>query len=338
MPEYDEIDIISYVRFLRKKLSFIISLFLIFIIIAAVYSYFIAEKVYKIDTILESSIKTGIEGSSRAIEEAMVLKNKIQEDVYGIYVRKKLGISEGEYISPTAYNPEKSNLITIEAKTSQPEKAKQILEETNNFILEESQEKAKLEKRAAEDNIKSTENDIISTERSIKLTENQIVRNENVIADEIARTRNKISALEEEKDNLEKKIEELEKVLVYEQTPGTQFALFDTKEKLAKKKQEIETFYIQLSSLIKNREDSKENLETQLKSLENHIVGLRTKIDYSKASLDEIKSIRLVKEPVISESPIKPRPMFNMVVAGALGVFTGIVLALGKEWWDKSKA
>jgi len=217
--------------------------------------------------------------------------------------------------------------MTIESADS--EKAKNILEEINNLILAEHQEKIKVK-------IDLINQDIKTIEEKIKLTESDIERTKNKlkpIDSDIERIENKIVFAEEEKNNLEAKVEALQKVLPYQQDPGTQFALFDAKEKLANKKQEIENLYLSINSLKRTKED----LEVQINSLKTSIESFNAQINSLRASLDDIKPTKLAKSPTVSEEPIKPRPLLNIVIAAILGLFIGVFLAFFKEWWEKAK-
>jgi|GEM_PF-569718 len=319
----DEIDLMDYLKVMIKRKQLIVVVFLVMIITAGAFS-FLMPKVYKIDTVLEVG---GIDGGS--IEDPVQIVGKIQGDTYGIPVREKLGISEGEYPKIKTENPKDTNLVAIEVKSSKPQLAKTILEEINNLILERHQERVRAKKELIEHNIKTTEAKIHLVESDIEKTRNKI----QPIESDIKRLENKINYTEEEKKNLEAKVEALEKVLVYEQTPGTQFALFDAKEKFAGKKQEIENLFLSINSLKKGRED----LNIQINALEGEIESLKAQINSFITSLDGVKITKIVKKSTISEKPISPRPVLNIAIAGILGIFLGIFLAFGKEWWEKNK-
>ena len=321
--EYEEIGLMDYVKVLLKRKWLILAVFLGAAIVAGIFS-FILPKVYKIDTSLEVGQVAGgvVENPGQVVE-------KIKGDVYGIFVREKLGIPEIEYQKIKTENPKDTRLIKMAIESASPPKAKNILEEINNLILAEHQEKIKVKKGLIEQDIKTTEGKIKLTESDIERTKNKM----KPIDSDIERIENKIVFAEEEKKNLEAKIEALEKVLVYEQTPGTQFALFDTKEKLANKKQEIENLYLTINSLRKSKED----LMIQINSLKENIENLNAQINALKASLDDIKPTKIVKSPTVSGSPIKPRIKLNIVIAAVLGLFVGVFLAFFQEWWEKSK-
>ena len=278
--EYDEIDLMDYVKVLLKRKWLILAVFLGAAMAAGVFSY-LMPKVYKIDTALEIGQAAGV-----PIEDPGQVVKKIKGDVYGIFVRGKLGIPEEKYPKIKTENPKDTRLISLAIESAEPQQAKNILEEINNLILAEQQEKIKVKKGLLENNIEVAKKDI-------------------------ERIKAKIGFLEEERKNLEAKIEALQKILPYQQDPGTQFALFDTKEKLEQKKQEIENRYLEINSL-----------ENQINSLQGQI--------------EDIRPTQVIKSPTVSASPIKPRPLLNIVIAAILGLFIGVFLAFFQEWWEKS--
>ena len=323
IPTEDEINLTDYVKVILKRKWLILVMFFGAAIAAGIFS-FIMPKIYKIDTSLEIGQIAGavVEAPGQVVE-------KIKGDVYGIFVREKLGIPEEKYPKIKTENPKDTRLISLAIESAEPQQAKNILEEINNLILVEHQEKIKTKKELIEQDIKTTEEKIKLVESDIEKTKNKT----QPIDEDIKRIENKINNAEEEKSNLEAKVEALERVLVYEQTPGTQFALFDTKEKLANKKQEIEDLYLTINLLRRSKED----LDIQVNSLKTNIESLNAQINSLRASLDEIKPTQVVKSPTVSASPIKPRPLLNIVIAAVLGLFIGVFLAFFQEWWGKSK-
>ena len=285
--EYEEIDLMDYVKVILKRKWLILVIFFGAAIAAGIFS-FLMPKVYKIDTSLEVGIIERATGatSEQLIESPTQLVEKIKGDVYGIFAREKLGIPEEKYPKIKTENPKDTRLISLAIESAEPQQAKNILEEINNLILAEHQEKIKVKKGLLENNIEVAKKDI-------------------------ERIKAKIGFLEEERKNLEAKIEALQKILPYQQDPGTQFALFDTKEKLEQKKQEIENRYLEINSL-----------ENQINSLQGQI--------------EDIRPTQVIESPTVSASPIKPRPLLNIVIAAILGLFIGVFLAFFQEWWEKS--
>ena len=348
--EYEEIDLMDYVKVILKRKWLILVIFFGAAIAAGIFS-FLMPKVYKIDTSLEVGQIAG-----EAVEVPGQVVEKIKSDVYGIFVREKLQIPEEKYPKIKIENPKDTNLITLVIESAKPPESKNILEAINNLILAEHQEKIKTKKEligqdieTTEDKIKLVESDIEKTTNKIKITESDIEKTKNKIKpleSDIERIENKIVFVEEEKENLEAKIDALQKVLPYQQDPGTQFALFDTKEKLANKKQEIEDLYSRINSLkidienlnlaINSLERTKDDYNSQINSLKTNIESLNAQINALRASLGEIKPTQAIKSPTVSESPIKPNKKLNIVIAAVLGLFVGVFLAFFQEWWEKS--
>jgi polysaccharide biosynthesis transport protein len=376
--EYDEVDLMDYLKIILKRKFFILALFVMAVAAAGVFSFF-SVKVYKIDTVLEVG-KT----DSTALEDPVQLVEKLKAGSYRILVMTELKIKEEGYSKVKETNPKGTNLIIREIESSDIETAKLILEKVNGLILEDHEEKIKVKKGLLSQNIKTIEGKIEIVKINIEKVKNkkqssgsdiQRVKNKiETLRDDIESTRNKIEPLrnditrieikiinaEEEKENLESKVEVLQQQLVYEQTPGTQFALFDAKEKLANKKQEIESLYLSINSLKRAIEDKNlqinslersiedynsqigslerglEDYNIQINSLEGQIGDYQAQINSLKASLEDIKPTEIIKSPTVSENPVKPRPLLNMAIAGVLGLFVGIFAAFGREWWEEA--
>jgi len=292
----DEIDLMDYVKVILKRKLFILAVFLVAVLAATVFS-FLSPRVYEIDTVLEMG-----NVGEKIVEAPAQLMGRIEGDVYGAFIRAKLNISERDYPEIKAENPKDTSLIRKIIESSEPQKAKRILKEGNNLIIAEHQEKLDSEKDLLEKKIVT------------------IQANIGVVEKDIERVRTKILSLKEEERSLEAKVAALQQVLIYQQDPGTQFALFDVKEKLEAKKQEIENNHLQINSL-----------QMQINDMESQINTLEKQIKYIRPTV-------VIKEPTVSESPIKPRPLLNMAIAGILGLFIGAFLSFGREWWKNSKA
>jgi len=319
-----EIDLMDYVKVIIKRKKTILFWFFGLAIIAGIWSFFVLPKVYKIDTALEIGVLQG-----RLIESPTQLVGKIDGDVYGIRVREDLNISEAEWPKRKTENPKETNLIRIAIESKETEKSENILKEVNNLILKEHQDIINIEKDLIEKKIITAENKIESTEEDILIVNKKIEPLEN----DIERINNKIESAEKEKESLGEKVGALQQQFIYEQTPGTQFALFDAKEKLANKEDDIENLYLRINSLQRTIED----YNSQVNSLERTIEDYNSSIDSLEASLADIRETRVVKAPTVSEEPVKPNKKLNIAIAGVLGLFIGVFMAFGKEWWEGNK-
>lgn len=332
MPN-DEINLIDYVKVILKRKKLIFLILILFLIGAFVFSI-TSPKIYKINSILELG----------QVEAPVQLIEKINSGVYN-----------GKYqVRIIATNPPKTQLITMKIESAVPQEAKTVLAEINNRILEDHQKQTASQKESIKKNIKNTENkislraeDVKNAQKSIGFVQDNISKTRNKIAinqDDIQRVYNKISSKEKEKEALQDKVSALQEQLIYQQDPGTQFALFNAKEELEDKNQEIENLYLQINFLQRAIEDNNIQINSLESAIENHnlqIASLRSEkedlllqIELLNKELINFKDTKIVKQPTISKAPIRPRPMLNMIIAGVLGLFIGVFLAFAREWWQ----
>jgi predicted nucleic acid-binding Zn-ribbon protein len=288
-------------------------------------------EIYEVSTSIEiGRLEKKIDGKEEELtEEPSILVSKIKEDIYGIQVRKDLGLPENEYPEIKVENPEDTPLVKMIIKSSEKERAKIILEKTNEMIIEDHQKIEKVTRDLIKEDILNKENKISSIEEEISIVKNKI----QPLRSDIERLNNKIESTEEEKEALEDKVASLEQQLIYDQTPGTQYAFFNAKQELANKENEIENLYLRINSSQINIE----NYNSQINSLEDEIKDYNFQIVSLNSSLEEIRPTKIIKSPVISENSVGPRKMLNLAIAGILGIFIGTFWAFGKEWWENSK-
>lgn len=89
----------------------------------------------------------------------------------------------------------------------------------------------------------------------------------------------------------------------------------------------------------------KSNLEKRIKDLEEdieflipwgqQIADLKLEIYQLQQQLETFQPTEIIQEPIVSEK--KPNLILNLILGGVLGIFIGIILASGKEWWEKNK-
>lgn len=331
--EYQEVNLIDYIKVIIKRKKMIVVIFFLAVIIAAAIG-FILPKVYNIDATLAVGKIEKLEAKTETervmpIEDSLQIKQKIDNDIYGIMVRKKLSISEASYPKIKTENPRETNLIILKIESDKTQQAQNILTEISNAIINEHQGVINSKKESIDKNIKTIEEKIRLTVDNIKNTENKMLFLDN----DIGRIGSKIKSVEDEKSNLEGKIDALQKVPSYQYDPGTQFALFSAKEKLASKTQEIESLYMAINNLKKQKDD----LAIQANSLKADIENLNSEADSLKESKNYIKETTVIKPPTVSGKTASPRPVLNIAVAAVLGLFMGIFMAFGKEWWENNK-
>lgn len=294
--KYEEIDLMDYAAIAIREKKLILKILFVILIVAGIL-IMILPKVYKVDMSME--IGKGPSASNKEdtlIEEPGQVVEKIKSDVYGVNVREKLGIPENKYPKIKTNNLKGTSLINLAIESENINQSKSVLREIGNLIVAEHQERTSKQKELIEKNIESNE-------KKIK-----------TIDGDIERINNKIKFVDEEKNNMQSKVDALQKILIYNQDPGTQFALFNTKEALALKKQEIEDLFKEIGGHNLQKED------------------LNSGINTYKASLDNMKFTRVVKSPNVSDKLVSPRPALYMGIAAVAGIFLGVFAVFLKEW------
>jgi uncharacterized protein involved in exopolysaccharide biosynthesis len=255
-----------------KRRRLILGVFLGTVAVTVVLSL-LMPKIYKVDTSLEVGARGGGKDLELIVtEDPLQLAAKINNDAFGAQVRETLGIEGGDFPEVKAENPTDTKLIELEVESADPQQAKGILEEINKLILADHQERTKVRKELLEEDIE--------------------------------RSRTKIKSLENEKKNIGAKVRTLQQTPASQQSPGSQFALFDAKENLETKKQEIEDLYLRI-------------------------------INFQQA-VEDVQPTKVVKSPFVSTEAVRPKPLLNGVIAAVLGLFLGTLLAFAKEWWKAS--
>jgi len=315
MNDY-EINLIDYVKVILKCKKLIFFIFVLAIIIAFILSI-LSPKIYSIDTTLE-------------LGQAEALVQLVEKINNGVYNKKRASASGSK----------NTQLVKIKIESADYNEAKSALEEINNLILKEhNADKIKNKISLLDQDIRNNQNKIEKTKDKKNLADNDADKIKNKIItsqDDIKRIYNKISSTEKEKQILRDKIDSLEAQLIFEQTPGTQFALFSAKQELESTKQGIENLYLQINSLQRLVEDYSiqiNALEKEKRDIDIQINNLELEINALNKFLQEIEPTKIIKQPTVSKSSIKPRPMLNMAIAGVLGLFVGVFLAFAKEWW-----
>ena len=260
----EEINLIDYIKIILKRKWLILKITVGVMIVVGALSLVMQK--YKVDTILEVGITEDILESPNQIVE------KIKNGNYNEVIKRKLNIEKLPKIEVST--PKDTRLVIISIKSSNPEQAKKILEELENLILKEHQEKFDSQKKILLENKKRIEN--------------------------------KISYLENEKKILEEKVNYFTNLMASSPSPTYQFLLTETKEKLEKKKLEIESQYLELNTL--------------------------------EQKLNSYQATRVIKAPTLPASPVEPGIGVKVTIGLIVGLLGGIFLAFVIEWWEKERS
>lgn len=146
--QYEDIDLMDYMRVILKRKGIIVAFFILGLILALSLNYF-STRVYKATTVLEISTKE---------KEALQTVKKIENNVYQSKIKQSLNIEEYPKIKAESF--ENTNLVKIEIKSENPQKAKMVLEELNNLILKEHQQEIEKEKQNIEEDINALKQEL----------------------------------------------------------------------------------------------------------------------------------------------------------------------------------
>ena len=122
--------------------------------------------------------------------------------------------------------------------------------------------------------------------------------------------------------------------------------LAEHEEKISNKKEILEKEIEKLQAKVNFLEKERKILETKIETyifefdlfaaeeiLLEAIVGSSAKLDSLKNSLGNIKSTKVIKPVTITYQSARPKLLLNIVLAGLIGLFSGIFIVFGKRWW-----
>jgi len=297
--EYEEIDLMDYIKVILRRKGIILSFCLITLAAVGVFSLF-QTKIYKGVVILEGGTMGG-----NAIESPNQIVGEINSDIYKKLVQNNLNISDPGILKIKSTNPINTNLIRIEVEYSDRQAIKNVLEEMTVLTLQDQGKEIQTKQELLGKRIEFLENNTSIYQKDIEIVKGQI------------------KSLEQEKNNLEDREKTLEQLSPYQQInqslTGSLFVLLDVREKISTKQQEIESLSLRMNDFTTKLNDSS------------------GEVNLLKEQLNSIRPARIVTSSDVFEKPIKPRVLINIFIAAILGLFIGLILAFCQEWWTKAK-
>lgn len=265
--DYEEIDLRELILEIWANKWVICFITLAFILIAGIYSFFIADPVYQANVTIELSNLEGLYSNPANITRYL------KSNSLSLPVMRALGYDYSEagvqkYIanSLTVESSSNSRIIDIKLRNHDPQMARGILEGIVNALK-------------------------VEAEREYEL-----------------------------------KIGKLQKDLAY-----IEMELEDIVKKIADINGEIEL--IASSSLDATE---KSILTVSLIENLNIYVGQKNKLEEQKGEIENkllnYRPFRFLNETYVQDSPVAPRKLFNLAIAGVLGVFTGLFFVLMKNY------
>ena len=208
--EYEEIDLMNDIRIILKRKWLILGLFLVGVVGAGIITRFLPTK-YQSETSLEIGQISGLVGAvseRKLIESPPQLVEKIKSGFYGNYS----GIE--------TINPQNTDIVRIEVTTKDPENAKKILENINNSILAEHNNKINSQKEILEKNLEKNQKDIDFLIEKIQKDISSLIYKDQQIASLQAEIYSLRRELQLENDKLQSKLQDFQPTQII-QEPST---------------------------------------------------------------------------------------------------------------------
>lgn len=82
---------------------------------------------------------------------------------------------------------------------------------------------------------------------------------------------------------------------------------------------------------------ARDRLRREVEALDPPLARARTalfQLESTERRLPQLTAVPVVADPILPESPVAPRKMLNMALAGFLAAFVGVGLALFQEFWN----
>jgi len=225
-------------------------------------------------------------------------------------ITETIEILKGKFPGVTLSNPSGTSLINIKALGETPQGALDGVNNTVDVLLSQHQKIYNEAKLLLEEGIINIQKDITNTEQKIVWTET------------------KIEEVDLDIQKQEAEIKEIEIKIQKEEATSSQARAL------------IIQGYLSRLTVEENRKETFRNKKEQL-------MVDKQELDESKQTLEEkLKAKELAKElnfeptqveisAVLPQNPIEPNIKLNILVAAVLGLFVGVLLAFGLEWWEK---
>jgi uncharacterized protein involved in exopolysaccharide biosynthesis len=322
-PNYhdDEINLRDYINVLIKRKAIILSVFLVCVIFAAVYS-FSAPEVYEVSQILAPP-ETNFQNY---LISPIKITERIDEGLYTRAIRKTLELPPQEDIKIETAVFSKDGFFKTKVKASKGniEKAKSILSVLHDKLKKEFVPIIDAKKSKIENNI--------------FLKRNQMKRKE----EQIESAKKKINLIEERilfMENQSIKAKENTDILVKERTSFLDEAASENRISSVLYTTTIQQaigYFNQLHNQLDSLKSRRENLETTIKMLRGEIEDIEITINDLTINQKFIHNIKQIEPPLKPENPIAPKKKQNIAIAAVIGLMLGVFIAFFREFWANS--
>jgi len=303
--EEDEIDLRDYINVLLKRKWQVAIIFGVAVVLAGIISFsmpstFEASNLVEVGSIKGKQLQNLDDIRSVFSRETVLqqIRTKLQEPLE-LAETTTTGTIAGMFDIKENLGDEKSTFIEISGKAQTPEKAVDVVDAVTDILL------------TYHGNI------FVAAEKTFDIEMETILKNKEKTNKDIEKTTNDVARLNA--DILKYETEINKRANAYTEGQGR-----------------IAESYINLLAEIK---DQKESKETQLLNLEQKLITLDQSIQVKEYErVYETKSTEVEVPAIPPETRIAPNRKQNVIIAGILGIFIGILYAFGAEYFSKEKA
>ncbi|MCF7906860.1 hypothetical protein K9K85_01090 [Patescibacteria group bacterium] len=304
--EEDEIDLRDYIKVLCKRKWQIASIFGGIVIFSIIISLLITP-VFQASNLIEVGKIKGDPIQSLNTINSVFSRETVLQQVKN-KIKEPLALSEGATTNQVAQmfdikenengeNQDKfSKFIEIQGRAHTPEQAVTVVQAVSDILL-------------------TYHNNIFSeAEKNYETELATIVSEKEKTEKNITKTNEEITRLESDIENYQREIN------------NRSAAYSDGQGRIAES-------YIDLLATVKNQKESK---ESQLLNLEHKLVNLEQQIQSKKYErVYQTKPTEVEVPATAPETRISPNRKQNVIIAGILGIFLGILYAFGAEYFKE---
>ncbi len=327
------------------------------VLLAGIGSFLLPKK-YEVDAIIQPS-KMFVQTEAGQFEEVVVIDprqtaGQVNQESYNRLIAAQLNIDIRKFPKLRAENIRDTNLVRVIVTEKDTETGKAILNSLFGILQKDFNKKIEVEIKgldsqiiAAENEIKIKELDIQSKEIEKAKKRQEIITAGNTIkiseqwsqsiVDELKSVKTRIAGIEaQQREMLKEKVEGVGAIslLLYSTEIQQNLRYYNTlDEKLSDERVKQEDLKLD----IKSGEEDIKLLSTDVEKLKKEIENLKNHINLLKERKGRIDYAELVKEPTPSLFPVSPKKLFNVVIAGLIGLAVFISLAFFLEFLEKQK-
>lgn len=327
------------------------------VLLAGIGSFFLPHK-YEVDAIIQPS-KMFVQTEQGEFQEVVVIDPKqtagqINQESYDRVIAAKLNIDIHNFPRLRAENLRDTNLVRVKVTEQDIDRGKAILNALFEILKKDFNRKIEVEIKGLDSQIIASENEIKKRELDIQSKEIEKTKKRQQIT--AAGNRLKISeersqSLIEEMKSVKKRIDEIEgqqramlkenveglsaiSLLLYSSEIQQNLRYYNTlDEKTSDERVNQET----LKLLVKSSEEDIKLLSMDAERLKKEIENLQNFIKLLTERKARIDFAQLVKEPTSSIYPVSPKKLYNVIIAGILGLVIFVTLAFFLEFLQKQK-